>query len=126
MAEDKTEETIASVQINSIVGTVEDDVINTGSLVDPETEVDKINGNAGDDVITTGAASDLAAGDMVGNEWTFVDGKWTYDPSRISNEGSATLPSYDDVIETGDGDDVLLGNGGNDQLAITTELNLAW
>ncbi|MEO0343063.1 MAG: calcium-binding protein [Pseudomonadota bacterium] len=76
--------------------------------------VDKINGHEGSDTINAGAGNDLAAGDTVGNEWSLVDGKWVYDASKVSAIGKAK--SFDDVINGGEGDDVLLGNGGNDKL----------
>ncbi|MEM9211301.1 MAG: calcium-binding protein, partial [Pseudomonadota bacterium] len=76
--------------------------------------VDKINGHEGSDMIDAGAGNDLAAGDTVGNEWTLVDGKWVYDPTQIYANGTAK--TFDDEIHGGEGDDVILGNGGNDLL----------
>ncbi|MGH1578575.1 calcium-binding protein [Planktotalea sp.] len=76
----------------------------------------EVNGREGDDAIGTGRGNDLAAGDMVGAEWQYVDGKWVYTHSAVvvSNYGLDT--SYNDLIQTGRGDDVLLGNGGDDSL----------
>ncbi|MEO1563015.1 MAG: calcium-binding protein [Pseudomonadota bacterium] len=76
--------------------------------------VDKINGHEGSDIINAGAGNDLAAGDTVGNEWSLIDGKWVYDASKVYANGKAK--TFDDVIHGGDGDDVLLGNGGADKL----------
>ncbi len=105
------------------VGTVDDDDISDGftnaagrSLSEKLADVDKVNGNAGDDRISTGAGDDLAAGDMVGDEWRYVDGKWVYDAARMQVSDLGASRSYDDEITTGAGDDVLLGNGGDDIL----------
>jgi Ca2+-binding RTX toxin-like protein len=104
-----------------VVGTSGDDQI-AGGYVDAQGNTvlgdegaDFVNGNAGDDSVTTGDGNDLAAGDMVGNEWTFVNGKWIYNAAAISG-GAPIERNYDDVIVTGDGSDVLLGNGGDDKL----------
>ena len=105
------------------LGTTGDDTIADGfsgengqTLQEQLDAVDKVNGHAGDDTIRTGEGADLAAGDMVGNEWSFVNGKWVYDPSLQVNSGLGASRSYDDNIQTGAGNDVLLGNGGNDTL----------
>ena len=106
---------------DQVLGTTGDDVIGDGyvdgqnNVLGGGDDVDKVNGNAGSDVIETGAGSDLAAGDMVGQEWTFVDGKWVYNADAI-HKGAGVSRDYDDTITTGDGDDVLLGNGGSDEL----------
>lgn len=103
-------------------GTKDDDAIDAGytdadgNIVGGDGVADKVNGNAGSDSISTGSGNDLAAGDMVGNEWSFIDGKWVFNKDNIVDNGDGYNPSYDDVIKTGDGNDVLLGNGGNDQL----------
>jgi Ca2+-binding RTX toxin-like protein len=93
------------------VGTEGDDTITEGQ--DAPT---KINGNAGSDSITSGDGNDLGAGDMVGSEWTFVDGRWVFNPEALVNSGWGAEWSFNDVIRTGAGDDVLLGNGGHDSL----------
>lgn len=104
-----------------VVGSSDDDVIAGGYVDDQGNTVygdevaDIVNGNSGSDTIDTGSGNDLAAGDMVGNEWTLIDGKWVYNADNISN-GAEISRDYDDVITTGEGSDVLLGNGGNDQL----------
>lgn len=92
------------------LGTVENDVIQTAQ------QVVSVNGLEGDDVITTASENDLAAGDMVGDEWSFENGEWTYNAANIvvSNDGDAD--SFNDIITTGSGNDVLLGNGGDDVL----------
>ncbi|MBO9475106.1 calcium-binding protein [Shimia sp. R10_1] len=97
--------------VNQVIGTTGDDSLTTGA------GVDKLNGHAGDDTLTSGAGNDLAAGDMVGNEWIFVDGRWVYNPDAIVSNGDAADRSYNDVISTGAGDDVVLGNGGEDVLS---------
>ncbi len=104
-----------------VVGSENDDTI-AGGYVDAQGNTvfgdkgdDLVNGHAGEDTINTGDGNDLAAGDMVGNEWTFVNGKWVYNADAISG-GKPVERDYDDVITTGSGDDVLLGNGGDDQL----------
>ena len=109
---------------NTIVGTVLDDTISTAAdditkaAQDDlkQTLIDRINGNAGSDTITSGLGNDLAAGDMVGSEWSLVNGRWVYDPSQLAQNTTGYNPSYDDTIDTGEGDDVLLGNGGDDLL----------
>ena len=113
----------AAAIASHVIGTKEDDVIAEGYVDESGNEVggeegghDKVNGNAGSDTITTGDGSDLAAGDMVGNEWQFIDGKWVYDPDQIDTTSAPVTRDYDDIIVTGKGDDVVLGNGGNDQL----------
>lgn len=116
MAESSTTET-------EFVGSKSDDQMVEGytnkdgkTLSEKLASVDKVNGNAGSDTISTGGGSDLAAGDMVGNEWTFVDGKWVYDPDAVVVSDIGATRAYDDEIHTGDGNDVLLGNGGHDTL----------
>lgn len=107
---------------NDFVGSTGDDSITDGFTQDGTTlreqldQTDKANGNVGDDTIATGEGDDLAAGDMVGDEWQLIDGKWVYDSSRIEQNGYGADLNYDDVIHTGAGSDVLLGNGGDDQL----------
>lgn len=92
-----------------ILGTVENDVLSSDV-------VSKVNGLEGNDQITTNDSNDLGAGDMVGNEWSFIDGEWVYDKDAliVSNYGQAH--EFDDTISTGAGNDVLLGNGGEDHL----------
>lgn len=108
--------------IVDFVGTEDDDSIkdgfqqNNSTLREQLDQVDKANGNAGDDEISTGAGNDLAAGDMVGSEWQFIDGKWIYDGSVFPQYQASADHSYNDFIHTGSGDDVLLGNGGDDKL----------
>lgn len=109
--------------VNEFLGTTGQDKITDGykndkdqTLQEQLDAVDKVNGHAGDDTISTGQGNDLAAGDMVGNEWTYVDGKWLYDPEAVVVSDVGQTRSYDDDIRTGDGNDVLLGNGGHDTL----------
>lgn len=127
MAKQNDDDQKVNATVNTLIGTHQDDVLDTQSGETPDqdadnadpnttTNVDKINGNAGSDIITSGKGNDLAAGDMVGNEWSFVNDKWVYDPSKIVHVDASKLPAYNDVIKAGDGDDVVLGNGGNDQL----------
>lgn len=88
-----------------------------GDTLDPNSDTsDSVNGREGDDVISTGNGNDLAAGDMVGDEWTYVDGVWVYDPTGIDTTSYDEAFDFDDFIETGDGNDVLLGNGGDDRM----------
>ncbi|MEP1962629.1 calcium-binding protein [Tateyamaria sp.] len=94
---------------NDIFGTVEDDVITT-------TDVSKVNGLEGDDLLVSTDANDLGAGDMVGDEWTFVNGEWIYNYGVVIVSDYGLNRSFDDTITTGAGNDVLLGNGGNDSL----------
>ncbi|WP_270728281.1 calcium-binding protein [Shimia sp. Alg240-R146] len=98
--------------VNSVTGTTGDDTI-----LSPDGLVDSINGNAGSDTIDSRSGNDLAAGDMVGDEWAFVDGQWVFNPDAINTTSKPVSRDYNDVITTGDGDDVLLGNGGNDDLS---------
>ncbi len=76
----------------------------------------KVNGLEGDDQIIAMDTDDLAAGDMVGDEWTYVDGQWVYNVDRVVVSDYGQDKSYNDEIWTFDGNDVLLGNGGNDSL----------
>jgi len=123
MAENPTDSKTDKTLYNTIIGSTGDDTISTEETVGTETgstpetiETDKINGHIGDDTLHSGDGDDLVAGDTVGNEWTFVNGKWEYDPSKIVSNGSDATPNYNDTIVAGDGNDVVLGNGGNDQL----------
>ncbi len=107
----------------AFIGTISDDLIadgytNTsgGSLNEATETPDRVNGHAGDDAISTGMGNDLAAGDMVGYEWSYVDGKWVFDPSKVIISDYNRTNAYNDVITTGVGNDVLLGNGGHDTL----------
>ncbi|MDA9207295.1 M10 family metallopeptidase C-terminal domain-containing protein [Octadecabacter sp.] len=93
-----------------ILGTVEDDIIQK------QDDVILVNGLEGNDIITTAIENDLAAGDMVGDEWTFENGEWVYDADAIVVSNYGETDSFDDIISTGAGNDVLLGNGGNDVL----------
>lgn len=108
--------------VTNFVGTTGDDAIEDGFTQDATTlrerldQIDKANGHSGNDSISTGEGNDLAAGDMVGDEWQFIDGKWVYNADLITSSGYGADQSYDDVIHTGSGSDVLLGNGGDDQL----------
>ncbi len=52
---------------------------------------------------------------MGGKEWSNVNGHWVYDENKIVQNGRE-LSAKDDTIETGSGDDVLLGSRGNDTL----------
>lgn len=54
---------------------------------------------------------------MVGDEWSYVDGQWVYNPAAVVASDLGNTRSYNDDIRTGDGNDVLLGNGGNDTLS---------
>ena len=98
---------------DSIVGGATDDSIATlgGN--------DHLNGGEGSDVLDGGADNDLAAGDTVGSEWQLVDGRWVYNPDKIwagDHDGPRDNVDYNDTIQTGSGDDVLLGNWGNDSM----------
>ncbi len=114
---------VENTPVFDFFGTHSDDKIVNGfsnaedqKLNETSDDIVKINGLEGDDLIITTQASDLAAGDMVGDEWTFVDGKWTYDASAVVLSTYGKGKSFDDIIQTGNGNDVLLGNGGHDQL----------
>ncbi len=103
-----------------LLGTVESDVITnveSHPLHNDSGAAPKINGLEGDDTIIATKLNDLAAGDMVGDEWTFENGEWTYnrDDVIVSDYGANT--SFNDTIITGAGNDVLLGNGGDDTLS---------
>lgn len=117
----ETSENPAVDTSKNVVGTKSDDQIGVGYVDENGKTVygdqgdDHVNGHAGDDTIATGDGDDLVAGDMVGNEWTMVDGKWVYNADNIT-VGKPMDDDYDDVIIAGSGDDVLLGNGGDDQL----------
>ncbi|MFW2589983.1 DUF6923 family protein [Sagittula sp. SSi028] len=115
--------TILNQPVVKTLGTVLDDAIVEGfaatdaTPVAPSAEVvDRVNGLQGDDVINTGLGNDLAAGDMVGDEWQYVDGRWVYDAAAVVASAWGAAHSFDDLIETGAGNDVLLGNRGNDTL----------
>ncbi|MDO6729018.1 calcium-binding protein [Marinovum sp. 2_MG-2023] len=108
---------------NTFVGTTNNDAITDGfsnggsnSLSENLAEVDRANGHAGDDTISTGQGNDLAAGDMVGNEWNYVNGEWVYNPDAVVVSDLGDIRSFNDLIRTGAGNDVLLGNGGEDTL----------
>ncbi|SOH94836.1 Ca2+-binding protein, RTX toxin-related [Monaibacterium marinum] len=89
-----------------------------GAILDANSDdVSKVNGLEGDDEIFTGDGNNLAAGDMVGDEWSYIDGKWVYDTSAVIVSDYGDSDSFDDTITTGSGNDVLLGNGGDDTLS---------
>ena len=107
----------------SFLGTSSDDNITDGhtsilgDVLDlSRASADSVNGLEGDDSIETGLGNDLAAGDMVGDEWRYVEDAWVYTPTDVvvSNYGASF--NFDDVIRTGAGQDVLLGNWGDDSL----------
>lgn len=102
-----------------LVGTIENDVISNVEnhpLSNNSGTAPKINGLEGDDIIIATEANDLAAGDMVGAEWTFENGEWIYNRDDVIVSDYGTNTSFDDTITTGVGNDVLLGNGGDDTL----------
>lgn len=102
-----------------VLGSVENDVISNVEN-HPLTKVSgaaaKINGLEGDDIIIATDANDLAAGDMVGDEWTYENGEWTYNRDEVIVSDYGANSSFNDTITTGAGNDVLLGNGGDDTL----------
>lgn len=107
----------------TFIGTGSDDIITNGFdniegdiLTVAEQDAILVNGLEGDDEITTGEGNDLAAGDMVGGEWTLIDGEWVYNSAAVVQSTYGLTDSFNDVISTGNGNDVLLGNGGNDLL----------
>lgn len=109
--------------IPNFLGSILDDLIGEGftnpageTLSEVSTDPISVNGKEGDDRITTGQGNNLAAGDMVGAEWSLVDGRWVFDPEAVVISTYGAAHSFDDVITTGQGHDVLLGNGGNDVL----------
>lgn len=117
----------------SISGTSGDDVLQGGAAQDAldgkggddtlsgAGAEDHLLGGEGSDTLDGGDGNDLAAGDYVGSEWTLVDGKWVYDPSQLTIDpnmvDAGDSQEFNDTIETGDGDDVLLGNLGHDTLS---------
>lgn len=114
----------SGANVNEFIGSIGDDEIADGvqndagqTLQERLAEVDRINGNAGDDTISSGGGNDLAAGDMVRDEWSYVDGQWVYNPAAVVASDLGVTRSYNDDIRTGDANDVLLGNGGNDTLS---------
>ena len=123
MSESENNSSNAAAVATHVVGTANDDKMSDGYIDENENQIgaeegghDKVNGHAGSDEISTGDGNDLAAGDMVGDEWQFVDGKWVYNAADFDTTSAPVIRDYDDVITTGSGDDVLLGNGGNDIL----------
>lgn len=114
---------VVNAPVQEVIGTKVNDEIIDGFAGDDGTVMDttapeaiKSNGLEGDDIIITEDTNDLAAGDMVGDEWSFIDGEWVYDQGAVVVSDYGMAYSYDDVIVTGQGNDVLLGNGGNDHL----------
>lgn len=98
-------------------GTAGKDVINGKNgddLLTGTTGHDRVEGNQDNDTIYGGANNDLVVGDKVGAEWSLVGDKWVYDASKLMGFGDGE--SYDDLIFGGDGDDVVIGNGGADEL----------
>ncbi|TDL90485.1 calcium-binding protein [Meridianimarinicoccus aquatilis] len=109
--------------VYEFLGTSNQDTIADGfendqgvSLIEAVNKVDWVNGRQGDDTISTGLGNDLAAGDMVGDEWSFNGEFWVFDITKLVVSDYGLTRSYNDVIVTGMGDDVLLGNGGHDSL----------
>ncbi|WP_239520799.1 calcium-binding protein [Pseudooceanicola aestuarii] len=105
------------------IGTSGDDLILDGYvnengevIVEASDLVDFANGHIGNDTISTGAGNDLGAGDMVGDEWSYDGDRWVYDAAKVVASDVAAMRAFDDLIITGAGNDVLLGNGGHDQL----------
>lgn len=114
----------SGANVNEFIGSTGDDEIVDGvqndagqTLQERLAEVDRINGNAGDDTISSGGGNDLAAGAMVGDEWSYVDGQWVYNSAAVVASDLGATRSYNDNIRTGDGNDLLLGNSGNDTLS---------
>ncbi|WP_168193167.1 calcium-binding protein [Rhodophyticola sp. CCM32] len=109
--------------VYTTIGTQADDTIAIFDQTDANAssgedafEATKVNGLEGDDTISTAQTDDLAAGDMVGDEWTYVNGKWVYNADAVVVSAYGADKSYNDIITTGEGNDVLLGNGGDDSL----------
>lgn len=108
---------------DTLTGTDGQDTLDGGGGDDQATgggAEDLLLGGTGDDTLDANEGNDLAAGDYVGDEWELVDGNWVYFPERVIAAPPVSDdphgPSYDDVIITGEGDDVLLGNLGHDTL----------
>lgn len=87
------------------IGIIGDDMIVNGFMNDEGQMfneqldvVDKVNGYVGDDVICMGEGLDLVVGDMVGQEWVFVDGKWVYNLVLQVNLDLGVMWFYDDNI----------------------------
>ena len=112
-----TEEQIGTDANDVLLGTAKKDIID-GKFGDDEITGDeghdRVEGNQDNDTIYAGANNDLAVGDKVGSEWSLVGDKWVYDASKQTGFGDGA--SYDDLIFGGDGDDVVIGNGGADIL----------
>jgi len=93
-------------------GTIEDHAIieefgsTDGDQIYEDTDaIQSAKGKEGNNEIRTSRGIGLAAMDMVGNEWVHNSAA-----SFISDYGSEVF--FGDIIKTGDGKDVLLGNGG--------------
>jgi Ca2+-binding RTX toxin-like protein len=126
MAEEITPRTNESDDVVEKVGTESDDVLSGTAgkdvidgkqgddIVIGTTGHDRVEGNQDNDTVYGGANNDLAVGDKVGAEWSLVGDKWVYDASKQTGFGDGE--SYDDLIFGGDGDDVVIGNGGADEL----------
>ncbi len=100
--------------VYNLLGTSQNDGLATNDALG--TDATLVNGLEGNDTISTEQANDLAAGDMVGNEWRFIDGEWVYNAEAVIVSNYGADKSYNDIISTGAGNDVLLGNGGDDTL----------
>lgn len=79
---------------------------------------DRLEGREGEDVLTGQGGDDLLVGGGAGSEWSLVDGKWVYDGSQVNTSPDPywQQDGSNDVINGGEGEDVLLGNGGDDHL----------
>ncbi|WOI57445.1 DUF4114 domain-containing protein [Palleronia sp. LCG004] len=77
---------------------------------------DRLAGQEGSDTIEGMQGHDLLAGGDAGAEWSFVDGRWIFDPTQLHGDGTYTPDEHDDHLMGGTGDDVLLGGRGNDTL----------
>ncbi|MEM7057763.1 MAG: calcium-binding protein [Pseudomonadota bacterium] len=123
-AEDRTEAGEFSFTIDGIAGNEGDEIVIEGVMPSEIGEVhfqeiivagveDRGHGDAGNDSLTGEGGNDLLVGDAAGSEWTFVEGRWVYDGSKVDVTAGDT-PAFDDTIDGGQGMDVLIGQGGDD------------
>ncbi|MEO0357114.1 MAG: calcium-binding protein, partial [Pseudomonadota bacterium] len=84
-----------------------------------ETGHDRVEGLHGADTLTGSDGNDLLVGGGAWTEWSLVDGEWQYDPDaleQMSVDDLAGLDVSNDTLIGGAGNDVLLGNRGDDEL----------
>ncbi|MCP5076224.1 MAG: calcium-binding protein [Rhodobacteraceae bacterium] len=120
LKETETNSTVVGTsEADTILGGSGDDSIDAGGgddTIETYGGNDAVDGEGGEDSISGGTGDDLLAAGKAGEEWSYVDGKWVFNPEAVN---TAADPYYkvdenDNTLIGNEGEDVLLGARGKD------------